>query len=115
MNTTIISSEDLSSNLTLTKSDLNKIKAAHAVREIFKTIPAGQMFYGHDIKTKCCELYPELKDVYLDTFLRAMREFCHNKYITVSRPKSKYMRIADGTYEAIAERFIEEKRLQEGR
>lgn len=64
--------------------------SAKAVREVINAMPKGEHFTGWELKEKCVALYPELKNMYVDTFLREMREYCKSQYQLVSRSESLY-------------------------
>lgn len=63
-----------------------------AVKEVFKAMPTGKKFYGWEIKKNCVELYPELKNMYVDTFLRALRKYFHEDYIVIDKCNSLYQK-----------------------
>jgi len=73
--------------------------AAKAVREIIRAMPEGNFFYGWELRDLCVRAYPELKNMYVETFLREMREYCHDSYILVSRSESKYKKVNNDTLE----------------
>lgn len=66
---------------------------AKAVREVIRAMPQGERFTGWELKEKCVALYPELKNVYVDTLLREMREYCKEQYQLISRSESLYEKV----------------------
>lgn len=77
------------------KKTINAKNAALAVRKVIHAMPEGTEFHGWELKKKCVELYPELKEVYVATFLREMREYCHLKYALLSRSESLYIKLGN--------------------
>lgn len=72
---------------------INAKNAAKAVRKVINAMPDGQQFHGWELRDKCVELDPNLKNVYIETFLREMRQHCHFKYALLSRKESLYMKV----------------------
>lgn len=69
------------------------VYAAVAVRQVLNEMEPGTLFHGHELKKKCVQLYPELKNMYVETFLREMREHCKLQYTLKSRSESLYSKI----------------------
>lgn len=71
----------------------NKIFVSKAVKQIFNRWEHGKMFHGYDLAEDCITEYPELKNVYTDTFLRFLRKFFNEKYILVKKSESLYKKL----------------------
>lgn len=66
---------------------------SEAVRFVINSALPGIPFYGNDLKKAVVSIYPEAKDMYVDTIMRMMRRHCRGKVICVDRNKSLYERI----------------------
>lgn len=73
---------------------ITKTSVKKAVIAAFKDIKINQQFSGIEFKRMCVSYAPELKNKYVDTFLRLLRYTHHGDYICVNRSSSKYQRIA---------------------
>lgn len=74
-------------------NDIKLIYAAQTVRKVIRAMPEGTLFYGWELKKLCVKETPQLKNMYVETFLREMRAHCKNSYICESRAKSLYSKI----------------------
>ena len=72
---------------------ITKTTVKKAVIEAFKDIAINQQFSGTEFKRLCVSHAPELRNKYVDTFLRLLRLTHHGDYVCVNRSSSKYMRI----------------------
>lgn len=79
----------------MNKNNIGKI--TKAVNKIIDTMPNGKTFHGWELKDKCVELYPELQNVYVDTFLRTMRANRKSNYTLIDRGESLYKKIGVAT------------------
>lgn len=74
-------------------NDIKLIYCTQAVRSVIKAMPEGEVFSGWELKKRCLKIRPELKNMYVETFLRSMRKVCKNSYICINRCKSQYQKI----------------------
>lgn len=80
------------------KAKDNKIRfiyAAECVRKVVRELPDGYLFTGYDLKKMCVKLRPQLRNMYVETFLREMRAHCKNAYICENRAKSLYSKVGN--------------------
>jgi len=71
----------------------NLILVSRTVREIFHDMRIGEHFHGWELKELCCRKHPELSNVYVETFLRQLRQYFHGNYQVVSHAESLYKKI----------------------
>jgi hypothetical protein len=74
-------------------NDIKFIYAAQAVRKVVRAMPEGFIFSGYDLKKLCVKEVPQLKNMYVETFLREMRAHCKDAYICENRRQSLYSKI----------------------
>lgn len=79
----------------MNKENIGKI--TKAVNTIIDTMPNGKTFHGWELRDRCVEMFPELRNVYVDTFLRTMRGTRKENYILVDRSESLYKKIGGAT------------------
>ena len=78
------------------KAKTNNIKliyAAQTVRKVINAMPEGTLFHGWELKKLCVKERPQLKNMYVETFLREMRMHCKNSYTCENRGQSLYSKI----------------------
>lgn len=76
------------------KSNKTKFNnASICVKQVIGNMELGQEFHGYDLKNKCVEINADLKNMYVDTFLRIMRKYCHYDYELINKPESLYKKI----------------------
>lgn len=76
-------------------NDIKLIYAAQTVRQVIRAMPEGTSFNGWELKSKCVKLRPQLKNMYVETFLREMRLHCKDAYICENRRQSLYTKIGN--------------------
>lgn len=54
-------------------NDGQKICIRKTVYALLKAMPVGTEFHGWELKDECVKVHPELKNAYIETFIRAMR------------------------------------------
>ena len=74
-------------------NDIKLIYAAECVRSVIREMPEGTLFNGWELKKLCVKKQPKLKNMYVETFLREMREHCKDAYICENRAQSLYSKI----------------------
>ena len=74
-------------------SDIRVIYASDCVRKVIRAMPEGYTFNGWELKNMCVKLQPQLKNMYVETFLREMRAHCKSMYICENRAQSLYSKI----------------------
>lgn len=74
-------------------NDIKLIYAAQTVRKVIRAMPEGTLFNGWELKKLCVKEQPLLKNMYVETFLREMREYCKDAYICENRRQSLYSKI----------------------
>lgn len=74
-------------------NDIKLIYAAQTVRKVINAMPEGKLFNGWELKKLCVKETPELKNMYVETFLREMRMHCKSSYICENRRQSLYSKI----------------------
>lgn len=74
-------------------NDIKLIYAAQTVRKVIRAMPEGTMFNGWELKKLCVKERPQLKNMYVETFLREMRLHCKDTYICENRRQSLYSKI----------------------
>ena len=74
-------------------NNLRFIYAAECVRKVIREMPEGYTFNGWELKKLCVKIKPQLKDMYVETFLREMRLHCKDAYICENRRQSLYSKI----------------------
>lgn len=87
--------------------------SAKAVREVLRAMPEGTQFTGWELKEKCVALYPELKNMYIETFLREMRGCCKSQYELISRNESLYKKIGESELSERQKEFEKYKTLHQ--
>lgn len=70
----------------------NKILVSKTVIQTFNAMPQGKTFYGWELKDRCVSIRPELKNVYIETFLRMMRKYFNGCYELKSKAASLYQK-----------------------
>lgn len=73
--------------------DIKLIYAAQTVRKVIREMPEGKLFNGWELKKLCVKERPQLKNMYVETFLREMRLHCKDAYICENRRQSLYSKI----------------------
>ena len=91
------------------KKQLNTITAA--VIKIIDSYPVGYKFYGNQLKDDCVKLVPDVKDSYVDTFLKMARRHRRDSYISIDRNNSLYERVKSNF--EIEQEKIEQERTEE--
>ena len=74
-------------------NDIKFVYAAQTVRAVINEMPDGYFFSGWELKKLCVAKRPELKNMYVETFLREMRMNCKDAYICENRRQSLYSKI----------------------
>ena len=74
-------------------NDIKLIYAAQTVRKVIRAMPEGTMFNGWELKKLCVKETPQLKNMYVETFLSEMRLHCKDAYICENRRQSLYSKI----------------------
>ena len=74
-------------------NDIKFVYAAQTVRAVINEMPDGYFFNGWELKKLCVAKRPELKNMYVETFLREMRMNCKDAYICENRRQSLYSKI----------------------
>ena len=74
-------------------NDIKLIYAAQTVRKVINAMPEGTLFHGWELKKLCVKERPQLKNMYVETFLREMRMHCKHSYICENRGQSLYSKI----------------------
>lgn len=69
------------------------ISCQKTVKNIIRAMPQGMQFHGWELKELCVASKPELKNTYVETFLREMRATSKGHYICISRAESLYKKI----------------------
>lgn len=69
------------------KNGADKKNAAKAVRIVINAMPTGKEFHGWELKNECVKLYPELKNMYIETFCEKCAGIV--KAVTVLNPAQK--------------------------
>lgn len=64
-----------------------------AVKQVIDEMPENTNFHGDTLKNECVRLYPELKRVYVDSFLRTMRAVRKQSYVLKNRSESLYQKV----------------------
>ena len=73
---------------------LNKFTVKQAVCKVFERIQVGESFTGIEFKRWCVQEAPNLKDKYVETFLRLLRYTHRDEFVCINRAQSKFRRIA---------------------
>ncbi len=69
------------------------ITLEQAVIKTMNSFEIGQQFYGHTMKQRVAELYPNAEHSYVDTIMRVARKVARDKYKCVDRSAGLYERI----------------------
>lgn len=72
-----------------------RVLISKTLRKVWKDIPVGKEFHGWELRNMCVALEPDLTGVYVDTFLRRLREYYNGCYELVSRSESLYKKIEE--------------------
>lgn len=81
----------------------NIVRVSKAVIKVFRALPQNKKFYGWELKELCCEVYPELSQVYTDTFLRMLRKYFSGCYDLLSKAESLYVKTSEQILEQTKE------------
>lgn len=71
----------------------DRITLQQAVIKTMNSFDIGQQFYGHTIKDRVVELYPNAEHSYVDTIMRVARKVARDKYKCVDMHNGLYERI----------------------
>jgi hypothetical protein len=64
-----------------------------AVIVVLTSYPKGHQFHGNQLHDDVAHIYPDARNMYVDTLMRMMRRHCSSLYKTVNHNRSLYEKV----------------------